>query len=69
MVNVKLFMADGGKVRGLQQITEGTIGAVPKEGDVIGLGLQIDDAFFKVEQVSFLINESAVFLSVSPIST
>jgi hypothetical protein len=67
MVNVKLFAAEGKKVIGLSQITEGTIGAVPKEGDIIGLGAQISDKFFKVEQVSFLLNENAVFLIVSPI--
>jgi hypothetical protein len=68
MVNVKLFAAEGEKVIGLSQITEGTIGAVPKEGDIIGLGAQISDKFFKVKQVSFLLNENAVFLIVSPIN-
>lgn len=70
MVNVKLFTAEGGKLRGLTPVAngEGTLGAVPKVGDYIGMGVAADSPAFKVENVAFLINEDAVRLVVSPIS-
>jgi hypothetical protein len=70
MVNVKLFMADGGRVRGLQATPNGigTLGAVPKEGDYIGIGAAATSPSFLVEKVAFLLNEDAVRLIVSPIN-
>lgn len=69
MVNTKLFMADGGKVRGLSAVANGigTLGAVPKEGDYIVMAAPANSPGFKVERVTFLFNEDAVRLIVSPI--
>ena len=69
MVNTKLFTADGGKVRGLQAVANGigTLGAMPKEGDYIVMSPPANTQAFKVEQVTFLFNEDAVRLIVSPI--
>lgn len=69
MVNTKLFMADGGKIRGLSAAANGvgTLGAVPKEGDFIVMGAPANSPAFKVERVTFLFNEDAVRLIVSPI--
>ena len=67
MVNVKLFKADGGKIRGLQAAGEGKFGATPKEGDYINMGQGAGDPAFKVEAVVFLLNEDAVRLIVSPV--
>lgn len=69
MVNVKLFLADGGRVRGLLPPANsiGTLGAVPKEGDYIGIGAQANNPAFKVEAVAFLLNEDAVRVIVSPL--
>lgn len=69
MVNAKLFLADGGRVRGLQAVANGigTLGVVPKEGDYIGIGAAANSPAFKVEHVAFLLNEDAVRLIVSPI--
>ena len=70
MINVKLFTAEGGKVRGLQATPNGigTLSAVPKEGDYIILSAPANTPGFKVERVTFLMNEDAVRLMVSPIS-
>lgn len=70
MVNVKLFKADGGKVRGLTPVASGvgTVGVVPKVGDFIGMGTAADSPTFKVEAVGFLLGEDAVRLIVSPLS-
>jgi hypothetical protein len=70
MVNVKLFMADGGKLRGLQAVPNGigTLGAVPEVGDYIILNQQANTPGFKVEVVSYLMNEDAVRVGVSPIA-
>jgi len=67
MVKVKLFKADGEKIRGLQQIGEGQVGAVPKNGDYINMGAGAGDPAYKIETVVFLLNEDAVRLIVSPI--
>ena len=69
MVNAKLFMADGGKVRGLTAAANGvgTLGALPKEGDYIVMGAPANSPGFRVERVTFLFNEDAVRLIVSPI--
>jgi hypothetical protein len=70
MVNVKLFMADGGKVRGLQAVPNGigTLGAVPEVGDYIVLNAQANSPGFKVELVGYLMNEDAVRVGVSAIN-
>lgn len=70
MVNVKLFMSDGGKVRGLSAAPNGigAIGAVPKEGDYIVMAPPANTVAYKVERVTFLMNEDAVRLIVSPIA-
>ena len=68
MINVKLFRADGGKIRGLQQVGEGRFGTVPKEGDYINMGTGAGDPAFKIEIVVFFLNEDAVRHIVSPIS-
>lgn len=67
MVNVKLFKADGGKVRGLTQVGEGKFGAAPKEGDYINMDAAADAPAYKIDAVVFLLNEDAVRLIVSPI--
>ena len=69
MVNIRLFTADGGRIRGLLAAANGigTLGAVPKEGDYIVMGGPANSPGFKVERVTFLINEDAVRLIVSPI--
>ena len=68
MVNVLLFAADGGRVRGLTQVGAGTVGAVPRVGDYIAMGTAADDPAFEVESVAFLINEDAARLIVSPLN-
>jgi hypothetical protein len=69
MVNAKLFMADGDKIRGLAAVAGGvgTFVAVPKAGDYINLDELADGRTFKVEAAGFLINEDAVRLIVSQI--
>lgn len=69
MVNTKLFMADGCKVRGLSAVANGigTLGAVPAEGDFIVMGAPANSAAFKVDRLTFLFKEDAVRLIVSPI--
>jgi hypothetical protein len=69
MVNTKLFTADGGKIRGLSAVANGigTLGTVPKEGDCIVMTAQANSPAFQVERVTFLFNEDAVRLVVSPI--
>lgn len=68
MVNARLFLSDGGKLRGLQAVANGigTLGVVPKEGDYIVMGAPANSQGFKVERVTFLFNEDAVRLIVSP---
>jgi len=68
MLNVRLFAAAGGRVRGLAQVGAGTVGALPKEGDYINMGTAADSPGFKVEAVAYLINEDAVRLIVSPLN-
>ena len=69
MVNTKLFLADGGKIRGLAAVANGigTLGTVPKEGDYIVMSTPANTQGFKVQNVTFLFNEDAVRLIVSPI--
>ena len=69
MVNAKLFTADGGKVRGLMAVANGigTLGALPRAGDYICMNAQANTPAFKIEMVTFLFNEDAVRLAVSPI--
>ena len=69
MINTKLFLADGGKIRGLSAVANGigTLGAMPKEGDYLVMSQPANAQGFKVERVTFLFNEDAVRLIVSPI--
>jgi hypothetical protein len=68
MTKVKLFQAEGGKVRGLKLIAEGTLGAVPKVGDCINMAEPADALAYKIEAVVFLLNEDAVRLIVSSLA-
>jgi hypothetical protein len=67
MVNVKLFKADGGKIRGLAAAGTGTFGAVPQVGDYINMGTAADSPAFRVDAVAYLLNEDAVRLVVSDV--
>ncbi len=69
MINARLFIADGGKIRGLTAAQDGvgTLGAIPKEGDYITMAAPANTPGYRVEQVTFLMNEDAVRLIVSPI--